>query len=195
MSVVTTENDRRLRLLEGLSQALENKSYRDITLADIAAAAKVSKRTFYEQFKTKDDCLLALAEHTSRAILLNILAVYEPTQSWGELVRDVTLAYLGFIESKPQLMRALYIELAALGESGIRVRRKVAEQFAQFLQSQVKLQCEKGAPLQPITLPLSMALVAGINELILYALSDDNEQSLMSLAPIAEQLIHRVVTG
>lgn len=195
MSAVITETNHRLRLLDGLAQALESKSYRDITLANITAAAKVSRRTFYEQFSTKDDCLLALAEHTSRAIMVSVLTAYAPTKSWVELVGDVTLAYLSFIESKPQLMRALYIELAALGEAGVRMRRQVAEQFAQFLQTQVKLHSDRGERLQPLSLPLSMALVAGINELILYALSDDDEQSLMSLAPVAEQLIHRVVIG
>lgn len=195
MSVVITETNHRLRLLEGLAQVLVSKSYRDITLADITAAAKVSRRTFYEQFSTKDDCLLALAEHTSKAIMVSIMKVYQPTQSWSDLVNAATRAYLGFIESKPQLMRALYIELAALGEAGVRMRRQVAEQFAQFLQTQVKLQSERGEQLQPLSLPLSMALVAGINELILYALSDDDEQSLMALAPVAEQLIHRVVTA
>ena len=144
MSVMTAEVSHGLRLLDGLAQVLESKSYRDITLADITAAAKVSRRTFYEQFSTKDDCLLALAEHTSHAIMASVLKVYQPSKSWPELVSDVTLAYLGFIESKPQLMRALYIELAALGEAGVRMRRTVAEQFAKFLQVQVKLQSERG---------------------------------------------------
>lgn len=194
MTVEISEQNYRLRLLEGLAQVLVNKSYRDITLAHITAAAKVSRRTFYEQFSTKDDCLLALAEHTSKAIMASILAAYRPAQSWHDMVNAVTLAYLGFIESKPQLMGALYIELAALGEAGVRMRRQIAEQFALFLQTQIKEKIAQGESLQPLSLPLSMALVAGINELILYALSDSAEQSLMALAPVAEQLIHRVVT-
>ena len=190
-----TESTYRLRVLNGLAQALESKSYRDITLADITAAARVSRRTFYEQFLTKDDCLLALAEHTSQLIMTSVLKAYTPTQSWLERVRAVTQAYLMFIESKPQLIRALYIELASLGEQGVAMRRKVAEQFAVFLQGQVWFYVEQGEDLQPLSLPMSMALVAGINELILYELSDGNAKTLLSLAPVAEQLIHRVVCG
>ncbi len=42
---------------------------------------------------------------------------------------------------------------------------------------------------------MSMALVAGINELILYELTEKDGNSLMALAPTAEQLIHRVAAG
>jgi AcrR family transcriptional regulator len=192
---MTTEPAYRDRLLNGLAEVLERKSYRDITLADIAAAARVSRRTFYEQFSNKDECLLALADHTSNAIMAAVLQAYSPAKAWPVLVRDITCAYLAYIESKPQLMRALHVELAALGEPGVRMRRKVAGQFARFLQDQVEQQHDVGEVLQPLSLPMGMALVAGINELILYALSEENGSSLMALAPVAEELIHRLVAG
>lgn len=189
------EANYRIRLLDGLTQALESKSYREITLADIAAAARVSRRTFYEHFPSKDDCLLALANHASKSMMVAILEATSTTKSWPVLVRDITQAYLLFIESKPHLMRALYIDLAALGESGVQMRRKVAEQFALFLQKQVEQQRAYDKTLQPMTLLMSMALVAGINELILYKLTEKDGSSLMALAPTAEQLIHRVAAG
>ncbi|MBK1874076.1 TetR/AcrR family transcriptional regulator [Marinobacter sp. 1-3A] len=189
------ETSYRIRLLDGLAQALEKKRYREITLADIAAAARVSRRTFYEHFQNKDDCLLALADHTSKGMMVAVLEASSTTKVWSVLVRDITQAYLFFIESKPHLMRALYIDLAALGESGVQMRRKVAEQFAVFLQKQVEQQRAHDSTLQSLSLLMSMALVAGINELILYELTEKDNGSLMALAPTAEELIHRVATG
>jgi len=190
-----TETTYRVRLLDGLAQVLESKSYREITLADIAAASRVSRRTFYEHFPSKDDCLLALADHASKGMMIAVLGASSATKTWPVAVRDITQAYLFFIESKPHLMRALYIDLAALGESGVKMRRKVAEQFALFLQKQVELQRAHDKTLQPLSLLMSMALVAGINELILYELTEKDGSSLMELAPTAEQLIHRVAAG
>ncbi len=89
-------------------------------------------------------------------------------------------------------MRALYIDVAALGEEGVRMRHTVAERFAVFLRDQVERQRARGASLEPLSLPMGMALVAGINELILYALSGADAQDPMTLAPAAEALIHRV---
>src|SRR5690554_8036872 len=137
MTVETIEQNHRLRLLEGLAQVLVSKSYRDITLADITAAAKVSRRTFYEQFSTKDDCLLALAEHTSKAIMAGSLKVYVPSESWSDMVNTVTCSYLCFIESKPHLMRPPDLDLAPLGEAVAGVARHVAVQFAELLQARL----------------------------------------------------------
>ncbi|MGO1501827.1 MAG: TetR/AcrR family transcriptional regulator [Marinobacter sp.] len=189
------ESKHHVRLLNGLAQALENKRYREITLADIAAAARVSRRTFYEHFQSKDDCLLALAEHTSKDMMLAVLAAISPDKTWPTQVWDITQAYLLFIESRPHLMRALYIDLAALGEAGVQMRRKVAEQFARFLQQQVEQRRAHDNTLQPLSLLMSMALVAGINELILYEITEKDGKSLMSLAPTAERLIHRLAAA
>lgn len=185
----------RTRLLDGLAHALERKRYQAITLADIAAAARVSRRTFYEHFSSKDDCLLALAEHTSQEMLIVIFNASSPTKSWPVLVRDITRAYLSFIEARPHLMRALYIDLATLGESGVHMRHKVAEQFATFLQNQVEQQRTHNKTLRPLNLLMSIALVAGINELILYTITEENGRSLMTLSQDAEHLIHRVTEG
>lgn len=190
-----TEVGYRVRLLDGLAQALESKRYREITLADIAATARVSRRTFYEHFASKDNCLLALADHTSKSMMTAVLSARSAAKPWPTLVRDITKAYLTFIESKPHLMRALYIDLAALGESGVQMRRKIAEQFALFLQKQVEQQQASDKTLQPLSLLMSMALVAGINELILYEITRNDGSSLMALAPTAERLIHRVTAS
>ncbi|WP_097460617.1 TetR/AcrR family transcriptional regulator [Mangrovitalea sediminis] len=192
MTTVPTTNDHRQRLLAGLADTLAHKAYRDITLADLAASARVSRRTFYEHFANKDACLLALCEDTSRDMMQVILHASAPEQAWPALVRDITRAYLTAIQAKPALMKALYIELASLGETGLAVRRRVAEQFAGFLQQQVERQRLSGVALQELGQPLALAIVTGINELILYALSDGRGDRLLELAPTAEALIFSV---
>lgn len=187
-----TNIDHRRRLLLGLATVLASKRYQDITIADIAAAAQVSRRTIYEYFTSKDECLLALAEQTSQVVMTEVEQVVDESKTWPTLVRDITAAYLQFIDVQPQLMRALYVELGALGEAGVEMRRQIAGQFADFLQTQVHRLRERGEPLQAMNLSMGMAVVAGINELILYALNDAKGHSLMSLAPVAEELIRRV---
>lgn len=191
------EIDHRSRLLAGLAAVLKSKRYQDITIADIAAAAQVSRRTIYEYFANKDECLLALADQTSEVIMMEMARALDDSKSWPALVRDITAAYLRLIDAQPQLTKVLYVELGAMGEAGVEKRRQVASQFAGFLQMQVDALREQGEPLQPLDLSLGMAAVAGVNELILYALNDPESPSLMTLAPVAEELILRltVVSG
>ncbi|MFG1925198.1 TetR/AcrR family transcriptional regulator [Cryptosporangium sp. NPDC048952] len=40
-------------------ELFENKDYDDITVADLAAAAEISERTFYRYFASRDDVLIA----------------------------------------------------------------------------------------------------------------------------------------
>ena len=48
------------RLIDGLAASIGERGYRDTTVADIVRHARTSKRTFYEQFASKEDCLIEL---------------------------------------------------------------------------------------------------------------------------------------
>ena len=61
----TEESSRRQRELEqGLLDALKAQPYKKITLTDLCRQLGVPRKTFYRYFPTKDDCLLALMDHT-----------------------------------------------------------------------------------------------------------------------------------
>lgn len=61
----TEESSLRQRSLEqGLLAALGDQSYEKLTLTELCRRLKVPRKTFYRYFPTKDDCLLALIDHT-----------------------------------------------------------------------------------------------------------------------------------
>lgn len=61
----TEESSRRQRQLEqGMLDALQNLPYEKITLTDLCRRMQVPRKSFYRYFPTKDDCLLALIDHT-----------------------------------------------------------------------------------------------------------------------------------
>jgi len=61
----TEESSRRQRELEqGLLTALQSQSYKKLTLTALCRQLEVPRKTFYRYFPTKDDCLLALIDHT-----------------------------------------------------------------------------------------------------------------------------------
>jgi AcrR family transcriptional regulator len=185
--------DHKERLLNALTACLTNKLYRDITLADITRAAQVSRRSFYQHFENKDACLLALSSDTSLKIMACIMNAYSPVDDWPSLTAKVTHAYLSFIQEHPALMNALYLETASMGHKGLAARRKVAELFAQFLCHQVSVRINIGEKIQSINHASAIAVIAGINELILYELMDGNSASLIQLSDTAEKLINRMV--
>ena len=61
----TEESSRRQRELEqGFLEALHTQPYAKLTLTDLCRQLEIPRKTFYRYFPTKDDCLLALIDHT-----------------------------------------------------------------------------------------------------------------------------------
>lgn len=61
----TEESSRRQRNLEaGLLEVLKNFRYEKITLTELCSQLNIPRKSFYRYFPTKEDCLLALIDHT-----------------------------------------------------------------------------------------------------------------------------------
>ena len=61
----TEESSRRQRELEaGLLEAMGKSPYDKITLTELCQRLNIPRKSFYRYFPAKDDCLLALIDHT-----------------------------------------------------------------------------------------------------------------------------------
>jgi AcrR family transcriptional regulator len=181
LEVDTTTHQHRSRLLEGMAVAVAQKGYADTTIADIVREASVSRRTFYEHFATKADCLVALYEAASRNALKVLRGAMDPGHDWQEQVERAIGAYLGCMAANPVLMRTLFIEILHLGPEGLAARRRVNQEIADFMRQVV-----------PVSPELAMAVVGGIHELVLQAIEDGRVDELPELTRTATQLVKAV---
>ena len=185
----------RQRLLDGLAEVLDERAYADLTIADVVAAAHVSRRTFYEHFDSKDACLLALCERLSEKVLGLIVAGYDPEGDWVQELEKVTHAYLHSLQQRPALVRALYLEMLTLGPKGLAMRRRISERFTRFLMMQVELSRTKEPGKRPLSPTLATATVGGINELIVQAIEEDRANRLVELQPTISEFMRAVLNS
>src|SRR5262245_9033194 len=75
------------RLLDGLAASIGERGYRDTTVADIVRHARTSKRTFYEQFASKDECLIELLRRNNDDLIATIQAAVDPEAEWQHQIR------------------------------------------------------------------------------------------------------------
>ena len=54
------------RLLDGLADSIGERGYRATTVADVVRNAKTSKRTFYDEFASKEECFVELLRSEQR---------------------------------------------------------------------------------------------------------------------------------
>jgi AcrR family transcriptional regulator len=183
LSFTTTKTDHRARLMAGMGTALLTLPYADITIADVVTQARVSKRSFYEQFPSKDACLLALCEQLTERTLAVMSEGFIKQATWQAQLTWVVQAYLSHIQVQPALIRTLCIELMALGAPGLAVRRSIQLRFVDFLLKQVESARQQESRHQAMTPVMALAVVGGINELILNAIEQGQTERLTALAP------------
>jgi AcrR family transcriptional regulator len=175
----------RSRLLEGMAQAVADKGYADTTIADIVREASVSRRTFYEHFTTKAECLVALYAAASRNALKVLRDSVDPGKPWELQVEHALRAYLDGMAVNPVLMRTLFIEILHLGPEGLSARRRYNQEIADYMRDVVGR--------DKVTPELAMAVVGGINELVLQAIEDGRVERLGDLTLTASALVKAVV--
>lgn len=188
-------NDYRNRLLDGMAASLAARGYADTTVADIVREAGVSKRTFYEHFSTKQDCLLALYQAASQAALMVLRSAVDPQKDWASQVEHALGTYLACLASQPQLLRTLFIEILHVGQPGLAVRRATYQELADFI---VQVVQDSRPEAERRTVPMStlaMAIVGGVNELALEAIENDRADRLADLTAAASWLVRSVLAA
>lgn len=179
-----TPTDHRRRLLDAMAQAVATKGYGAVTIADLAAEARVSKRSFYEHFADKSDCLVALYDAASRQSLGVLRQAIDPRHDWHAQLEQAMTAYFGTLACNPPLLRTLFIEIFAIGPAGLAARRRSTQSFADFILSVV------GPGLAP---ELAVAIVGGIHEWVLQAVEQDRVAELPQAVAPAAKLIRAVI--
>ncbi len=179
------------RLLQGMAQSVAVKGYADTTIADIVREAGVSRRTFYEYFNTRADCLIALYEAASRNALRVLQGVIDPSRDWQTQVEQALTAYLQALARNPVLLRTMFIDILGLGPPGLAARRRVNQAIADFMLEVINARQDPPVLEQD----MAMAVVGGIHELVLQAIELERVGALPELAGQAGRLVRAVVQG
>jgi AcrR family transcriptional regulator len=182
------------RLLEGMARAVAAKGYADTTIADIVREAAVSRRTFYEHFTTKAECLVSLYEAASKRALRAVAEAFDPAQPWHRQVEQAMTAYLDYLAQDPVLLRTLFVEILGLGMPGLAARRRVNAEIASFIQVAINSSSNNGAQglAAHLTSEMALTVVGGINELVLQAIEQDRVGDLRHLVSPATRLVRAV---
>jgi AcrR family transcriptional regulator len=185
----------RSRLLAGMAHAVAARGYADTTIADIVREAGVSRRTFYEHFATKAECLIALYDAASRNALKVLRLAIDPAHDWEEQLERALGAYLDCMAANPVLMRTLFIEILHIGPDGLAARRQLNLEIAGFMMSVVNRSTSSHAQPPQVSPELAMAVVGGIHELVLQAVEDGRVTELPQLTATAVRLVKAVTAG
>lgn len=105
----------RERLIAALAEAVAEKGYAAVTLTDIVRHAKVSRRVFYANFESKEQCFLAAFEVVLSHLHELVVEAVEGVDGWPQQAIVATHATLSFLSSEPDLARLCLVESRSAG--------------------------------------------------------------------------------
>lgn len=110
-----TENQRG-RLTAGIIAVVAERGYHDATISQIAAAAGVSRRTFYTYFSSKQGCFLDAYGQIAAHLRDAAAAAAAPYSEWADRVGARLRSALEVFAANPDLVRFHLVEAPRAGE-------------------------------------------------------------------------------
>lgn len=104
------------RLIAAFARLAADHGYDNVTIIDIVSLAGTSKRTFYEHFKDKEDCLLQTFEVARELVFSAVISAAEPVGDDSvERARVGVRAYVKTMAENPDLAKLFLSESMATG--------------------------------------------------------------------------------
>lgn len=162
----------RRRLLEAMAAAIRERGFRDTTVADVVRLARTSRRTFYENFASKQDCYIALLRESNADMINAIAAAVDRHAPWDTQVQQAIGAWIAASESEPAITLSWIREIPSLGEDARQLQRDFLEAFIVLIETLTDNPELRAAGVQPVSRPMAVLLLGGLRELMATTVED-----------------------
>ncbi len=124
------EEIQRTRVLGALREVIGEQGVGTVTVANVVTRAGVSRRTFYELFADRDDCLLAALDEAFATVARRIVPPFETEGRWRERVRASLVALLELFDEQPDLGALCVVHALGAGPAALERRERVLRVLA-----------------------------------------------------------------
>ncbi len=153
------DGERRRRVIEAVARCTREKTYTETSVADIVAAAGVSRASFYEQFRNKEDAFLGAQAFGLEGAAAVTAARFFTEAPWPERLWNAADGLLEYIAERPDLSHLQLVECYRAGPAAIRRSFENRMAFTIFFEEGYRQRAEAEA------LPrISSEAISGANE-------------------------------
>ncbi|UXA17380.1 TetR/AcrR family transcriptional regulator [Mycobacterium sp. SMC-4] len=163
-----TADDRtgfRQRLLDALEASIAEDGYAKTTVADIVRRARTSRRTFYEQFESREACFIALLADANADQVRQISEAVDASAPWQKQVRQAVEAWIAAGEARSALMLSWIRDVPALGAVARDLQRDAMQAFIAMVDAITDTDEFRSAGVSPISRQRIIMLLGGLREL------------------------------
>jgi AcrR family transcriptional regulator len=175
--VVQNQKD---RILAAVADVVSAAGYAAMSVEDIVVTAGLSRRTFYDHFKGKEEAFLASYDAIAGQLTEQVAETYRAHDTMVERARECLRTFLEFVASEPAFADMCIVEVLAAGPEAVARRNRAMAGFAGLIES-------AGADALPKrALPPSLTaetVVGGIYEVIYARILQGRTNELPELMP------------
>jgi AcrR family transcriptional regulator len=154
-------SNQRSRLIGAMIEEVAEHGYADATLARLVALAGVSKRTFHEQFGTKQEYFLATYDAIVGNAMKRIGMAYRSEGDWQARLCAAFAAYAAEVVDEPKAARLVLVEALGAGPAAVARMQRSRLMFEQMVSASLT-EASDGVTLPPL---IAKAIVCGIERI------------------------------
>lgn len=197
----TTSSINRARMFDAMARAVSERGYAAVTVSDVVTGARISRRTFYEQFQDKEHCFLETYRTGCESGVAQIDAAVRSLgdADWRTRLSVSLETFLGVLAAEPHFARVLLIDVLGAGTRALEMREEVMRVFVeQFRGLRERARAEE-PDLPAVPDAFLRGLVGGTAELVQQCLQEsparDVSDRLRALQPTLFAFAASVLTG
>lgn len=172
-----TLTGKRERILEGMLKAVGKEGYERTTVQDAIDAAGLYRQAFYDSFSDKEDCYLQALDAGAAWVEAAMRERTAAASDWREGLRGSLGGLLGFLDTRPDVGRALLVEVHAAGPRAVEKRTAAMARAAELVD---RARAESDGEAPAIS---AEAVVAGILAVLHVRLAREQESGFEQLLP------------
>ncbi|MFC8041980.1 TetR/AcrR family transcriptional regulator [Nocardia sp. NPDC057353] len=160
------KQERRARFVAAATRLFAERGYPHCSLADVCAAAGLSKRQFYEEFETREDVLVAAYDRIqdeAAAAVGTALSRLGPARDPRAGLTTAFSAYLGSIDADPYRAKVAFLEVVGVSERMERHRRERRHGWSLLIEMAVGPIAGPGAHVRGEPTLAAGALIGAVN--------------------------------
>ena len=167
----------RERVIDAMIVTVSEKGYQHTRVSDVIRAAGVSRKTYYEHFRDKEECFVAAYDLIIGHLLDDAGEAYATETQWRRRITAGLGVMLELLASRPDLARFCVIEILAAGDAALARRDEVMRRFAQFLEPG-REEVPDGVEISDLT---ASAVVGGIYSILHEEIRQERAEKLPGL--------------
>jgi AcrR family transcriptional regulator len=185
------------RLIAAAAQLMGTKGCAAMTVGDIVERARVSRRTFYEHFRDKEDCVLAAGRLGQRFVASRIAAELSgvPLHDWRARLRVSLQTYFETLAAEPRLVRSADAAVTAVGGRALELRAQGLAWSVAQMRALNAIARAADPSIPKVDDTELMVLVGGIAEVVREAAREDRIERLPEQAPAVIRLAEAILSG